>query len=248
MTNTEQRIRDSLHMEAEAWPPPTWSPDRGRRRSMPGWALSTAAAAVVLLLAVGGLISWSGLVGGANSGSSDGDSSATALPVAVARMTAMFRPGDLTDAEWDDFSSLVGRYDSAIGYLPVDQTTAHQQAVALFADDANARAVLNNYPDIASAYAQVDFAKTEDAYAFQEAAGSADYIVAIMGANGPRLARGYATSPELPISDDDARGAFWAYAYQSNLPATIEHAYPAGWDDSVGVARPGWAVDHRLSC
>lgn len=73
----------------------------------------------------------------------------------------MFRPGTLSEAEWKEFASPVGQYDKAIGYVAIDHATAYEPAFALFADDPRALAILEDYPDIASGYAPVDFARQE---------------------------------------------------------------------------------------
>lgn len=199
---------------------PTLSAARAKQRRA-GW-LVAAGTAILMSVAVGGVV-W--LVGPRDGGVGVGpgtESPTTTLPAAVARMTVVFRPGELSEPEWDAFITVVGHYPSATGYFFADQATAREQAASLFADDVNALRVLGEYPDIATGYAQVDFAMADDAFAFQEQVTSLSFVVTAIGPNGPRLGRGYDTSPELSLGDDGVRAEFWQYAYRLDLPPEIQ--------------------------
>lgn len=181
-------------------------------RRHPGW-MAAVAAAVVTLVAIGGVAILAGNPPSNQEAVTGADSPTTTLTTRMARMTVIFTPGGPSDAEWESFTSVLRNYSSSVGYVPVDEETARQQAGGLFADDPDALDALNEYPQIASAYAQVDFADRDEAFAFQEDVTRLDFVVAAVGENGPRLGRGY-----IPLADldtDDLRGSFWQYAYSS---------------------------------
>lgn len=185
-----------------------------------GWLAAGAAAALVLVV-MGGTLWLLGRGSGETGVGPGTESPTTTLPAAVARMTVVFAPGEITETEWDAFILVLQHFPSATGYFFADQPTAHEQALSLFTDDAAALDVLQEYPDIASSYAQVDFAVADDAFAFQEEVTSLEFVVTAVGSNGPRLGRGYGTSPDLSIGDDNVRARFWQYAYRSNLPPQL---------------------------
>lgn len=181
-------------------------------RRHPGW-MAAVAAAVVTLVAIGGVAILAGNPPSSQEAVSGADSPTTTLTTPVARMTVIFTPGGPSDTEWESFISVLRNYSSSVGYVPVDEETARQQALDFFADDPDALDALNEYPHIASGYAHVDFAERDEAFAFQEEVSRLDFVVAAVGENGPHLGRGYV--PLADLDTDDLRGSFWQYAYSS---------------------------------
>lgn len=177
----------------------------------PGWVAVVAAAVVVV--AIGGMAILAGSPPSNQETVTGADGPTTTLTTPVARMTVVFTPGELSDAEWESFISVLRNYPSSVGYVPVDEATARQQAGEFFADDPDALDALDEYPHIASGYAHVDFADRDEAFAFQEEVTRLDFVVTAVGANGPHLGRGYVVLPDLRT--DDLRGDFWQYAYSS---------------------------------
>ncbi|MCZ7534263.1 MAG: hypothetical protein M5U23_12830 [Acidimicrobiia bacterium] len=106
MTNTEQRIRNALHAEADAWPPP---PPAGivphRRPSVPGWMLASAAAAVVLVVGSMSIAFVGNQTTGPQGDGSQGTSGVTSASVAPATpspVTEFSGPGVSTNTTGDE--------------------------------------------------------------------------------------------------------------------------------------------------
>jgi hypothetical protein len=193
------------------------------RKSWSG-ILAAAGAFVIVVAAVGG-VAW---FLGATTSPDDADSAppgaeapTTTVPAALARVTVVFRPGELTDAEWDAFTGILRTYATAAGFVPIDEATARQQARAQAARDPDTLSVFDEHPYVVTGYAQVEFADREEAFAFQEEVGGLDFVVAAVGSNGPRLGGGYGSVPELSLEDDDVRSALWLYFYNLDLPDEI---------------------------
>ncbi len=193
------------------------TPRSVNERRSPSGLFAAMAAAVLVLVAVGGAL-W--LVRTSSSTVGPGPIAESPAPM-VARVTVVFSPGELTDAQLDEFGDVVANYGPATGVEFFDEATAHKQARDHAAGDRDTLAVLDQRPDVAASYAQVAFTDRDEAPVFQEQVGGLDFVVVAVGSNGPRLGGGYGDLPAMSVEQDDVRGAVWQFFYNLDLPEQI---------------------------
>ncbi len=191
-------------------------------RRSPSRLFAAMAAAVVVLVAVGGAL-W--LVRASSPSVGPGPIAEAPAPVA-ARVTVVFTPGELTDAQLDVFGDVVANYESATSGEFIDEATAHKQALDHAAGDPDTLTVLDQRPDMAASYTQVGFADRDEAPAFQEQIGELDFVVAAIGSNGPHLGRGYGDLPAMSQDQDNLRSAIWQFLYNLDLPEQLHSNEP----------------------
>ncbi len=201
-------------------------------RRSPNGLVAAMAAVVVVLVAVGGTL-W--IV--RTSAPSVGPGPIAEAPArVVARVTVVFSPGEVTDAQFDVFGDVVANYGPDTDVEFIDEATADKQARDHAAGDPDTLAVLDQRPDVAASYAQVGFTDLDEAPAFQEQVGELDFVVVAIGSNGPLLGRGDSDLPAMSVEQDSIRGAVWQFLYNLDLPQQIRSNEPEtpGSDLPVG--------------
>jgi hypothetical protein len=134
----------------------------------------------------------------------------TTLAAQAGRVTVFFRPGDLTDNEWQLFRVTIDTIEPGITFETTDETTARTQAETYLEDDPDTLATLEAAPEIVTGYAQLQLTNPTNVSRLTEAVDELDFVMVAYSRYGPRLGSGHG-AVQLTFPQEEVRGRLWQY-------------------------------------